>query len=99
MPADLVLIAIGFEGPEVTCLNDDRLTLGDSGAIKTNDRKMTDIEGVFAAGDASRGQSIVVWAIGEGRDVARQIDIYLTGNSKLPPSLQTPNPPSPARGL
>ncbi len=99
MPADLVLIAIGFEGPEVTYLNDERLALTDRGTIQTNDRKMTAVEGVFAAGDASRGQSIVVWAIGEGRDVARHIDIYLTGSSKLPPSLQTPNPPSPSRGL
>ncbi len=99
MPADLVLIAIGFEGPEVTSLNDDRLALTASETLKTDDHKMTEIPGVFVAGDASRGQSIVVWAIGEGRDVARRIDAYLMGGSKLPPSLQTPNPPSPARGL
>ena len=54
---------------------------------------MTNLPGVFAAGDASRGQSIVVWAIGEGRDVARSIDIYFMGSSRLPSSLRTPNPP------
>ncbi|MBV8898836.1 MAG: glutamate synthase, partial [Verrucomicrobia bacterium] len=48
--------------------------------------------GVFAAGDANRGQSIVVWAIGEGRDVARNMDLYLMGETRLPPSIRTPNP-------
>jgi len=51
------------------------------------------LPGVFAAGDATRGQSIVVWAIGEGRDVARCIDLYLMGSSELPPSLRTENLP------
>lgn len=99
IPAELVLIAIGFEGPEVSSLGDDRLKLTERDTLATNADKMTELPGVFAAGDASRGQSIVVWAIGEGRDVARQIDIYLMGDSKLPSSLQTPNPPSPPRGL
>jgi glutamate synthase (NADPH/NADH) small chain len=54
---------------------------------------MTDVDGVFAAGDARRGASLVVWAIGEGRDAARHIDRYLTGESHLPASLQTSNPP------
>ena len=53
----------------------------------------TNQSGVFAAGDANMGQSIVVWAIGEGRDVARAIDIYLTGDSSLPASLRTSNVP------
>jgi len=99
IPAELVLIAIGFEGTEVAPLNEDRLTLTDGGTIQTDAGKMTAIDGVFAAGDASRGQSIVVWAIGEGRDVARYIDAWLMGSSQLPPSLETPNPPSPPRGL
>lgn len=99
IPAQLVLIAIGFEGPEVTFLNDERLTLTEYNTLKTDAQKMTDVAGVFVAGDASRGQSIVVWAIGEGRDAARHIDTYLMGSSKLPPSLQTRNPPSPPRGL
>jgi glutamate synthase (NADPH/NADH) small chain len=51
------------------------------------------VDGIFAAGDARMGASLVVWAIGEGRDAARQIDRYLTGESHLPASLQTHNPP------
>lgn len=99
IPADLALIAIGFEGPEVAPLGDDRLTLTDRKTLETDERKMTDVPGVFVAGDASRGQSIVVWAIGEGRDAARHIDTWLMGSSKLPPSLETANSPSPPRGL
>lgn len=92
-PADLVLIAIGFAGPEADPFLELGLRLTTGGAIETDDRRMTAVEGVFAAGDAIRGQSLVVWAIGEGRDVARHIDTYLTGDSSLPPSLETPNPP------
>ncbi|MDZ7754088.1 MAG: glutamate synthase subunit beta [Gammaproteobacteria bacterium] len=99
IPADLVLIAIGFEGPEVELLREARLTLSGDEALETDARKMSAIPGVFVAGDARRGQSIVVWAIGEGRDVARHIDVWLMGKSRLPPSLETPNPPSPPRGL
>ncbi len=97
--ADLILIAIGFEGPEVQPLHDHRFTMSEHNTLKTDDHKMSEVPGVFVAGDASRGQSIVVWAIGEGRDVARQIDLYLSGASQLPASLQTPNPPNPPRGL
>jgi glutamate synthase (NADPH/NADH) small chain len=61
--------------------------------IKTDSNMMTNLPGVFAAGDANRGQSIVVWAIGEGRDVARSIDTYLMGSSRLPASLRTRNLP------
>jgi glutamate synthase (NADPH/NADH) small chain len=56
---------------------------------------MTHADGVFAAGDARMGASLVVWAIGEGRDAARHIDRYLTGETKLPASLQTQNEPLP----
>jgi glutamate synthase (NADPH) small chain len=97
--ADLALIAIGFEGPEIEPLHDDRLALTSRGTLQVDEHMMTALPGVFVAGDANRGQSIVVWAIGEGRDVARQIDIFLMGDSRLPPSLLTPNPPSPPRGL
>jgi glutamate synthase (NADPH) small chain len=99
IPADLVLIAIGFEGPEVEPLGDGRLTITERNTLATDGRKMSSIPGVFVAGDARRGQSIVVWAIGEGRDAARQIDAWLMGKSRLPASLETPNPPSPPRGL
>ena len=50
----------------------------------TDQDKMTNIPGIFSAGDMTRGQSLVVWAIAEGREVARGIDRYLTGNSNLP---------------
>ncbi|MGH8502971.1 MAG: glutamate synthase subunit beta [Gammaproteobacteria bacterium] len=93
IPADLVLIAIGFQGAEAQPFASSDLELTERGTVKVDERMMTNLPGVFAAGDANRGQSIVVWAIGEGRDVARSIDIYLTGDSKLPASLRTVNPP------
>jgi glutamate synthase (NADPH/NADH) small chain len=92
-PAELVLIAIGFAGPELDQFQDDGIETTERGTIRVDDNMMTNLSGVFAAGDANRGQSIVVWAIGEGRDCARQLDIYLTGSSKLSASLRTPNPP------
>jgi len=93
VPADLVLIAIGFTGPESNPFASLGVERTDDGTFATDDRLMTTVDGVFAAGDARRGASLVVWAIGEGRDAARQIDRYLTDTSDLPASLQTPNPP------
>jgi glutamate synthase (NADPH/NADH) small chain len=93
IPADLVLIAIGFQGAELDPFRSSGLEATERGTIEVDRNMMTKLPGVFAAGDAQRGQSIVVWAIGEGRDVARFIDIYLTGDSRLPASLRTPNPP------
>jgi glutamate synthase (NADPH/NADH) small chain len=92
-PADLVLIAIGFQGPECGPFAHTGIEITSRGTIRIDRNMMTTVPGAFAAGDANRGQSIVVWAIGEGRDVARYIDIYLTGSSQLPTSLRTPNPP------
>jgi glutamate synthase (NADPH/NADH) small chain len=94
IPADIVLLAIGFSGPRLGGLAGDQLALTADNTLSTDAAMMTNREGVFACGDARRGQSIVVWAIGEGRDVARQIDIYLTGGSQLPPSLRTYYPPT-----
>lgn len=93
VPADLVLIAIGFAGPEANPFEDIDLELAEDGTFRTDDAMMTSVEGVFAAGDANIGPSLVVWAIGDGRDVARAIDTYLTGDSELPPSIRTDNPP------
>lgn len=93
VPADLVLVAIGFTGPESNPFSSLGVRRADDGTFATDDRLMTDVDGVFAAGDARMGASLVVWAIGEGRDAARQIDRYLTGESSLPASLQTHNPP------
>jgi len=93
IPADLVLVAIGFRGAQMGPFANSGLEVTPRGTIKTDARMMTSLPGVFAAGDANMGQSIVVWAIGEGRDAARCIDGYLMGASKLPASLRTPNPP------
>ena len=95
VPANLVLVAIGFVGPEHNPFADLGVRQAGDGTFATDDRLMTDVDGVFAAGDARMGASLVVWAIGEGRDAARQIDRYLMGESKLPASLQTKNPPLP----
>ena len=84
-PADMVLLALGFSGPEShTLVAQLQIELDPLGCIATDDNYMTNIEGVFAAGDARRGQSLIVWAISEGRETARNIDIHLTGVSDLP---------------
>ena len=93
IPVDLVLVAIGFQGAESGPFTGSGIEVTTRSTIKTDRNMMTNLPGVFAAGDASRGQSIVVWAIGEGRDAARCIDIYLMGSSQLAASLRTPNPP------
>ncbi len=84
-PADLVLLALGFTGPEtdsvVDCLGPEIDTRGN---LRTDSNYMTTVPGVFAAGDARRGQSLIVWAISEGREAARAVDVYLKGDSTLP---------------
>ncbi|HEX2909674.1 MAG TPA: glutamate synthase subunit beta [Chloroflexia bacterium] len=81
----LVLIAAGFSGPVLSGLvNELNLKLNQRGGLWVNRHKMTSLPGVFAAGDNVRGQSLVVWAIAEGRDVARGVDHYLTGKARLP---------------
>jgi glutamate synthase (NADPH/NADH) small chain len=84
LDADLVLLAMGFTGPvkpglveQLGCKTDLR------GNVATNDNYATSVPGVFAAGDARRGQSLVVWAIAEGRKAARAIDMHLMGSTKL----------------
>jgi glutamate synthase (NADPH/NADH) small chain len=91
--ADLVLLAIGFQGPKANPFTNIGVTVGSDNVIETDDSMMTEAEGVFACGDARRGPSLVVWAIAEGRDAARNIDTYLTGSSALPASIQTAHPP------
>ncbi|MFP4440647.1 MAG: glutamate synthase subunit beta [Chloroflexaceae bacterium] len=93
LPADLVLVAVGFSGAEMHPFAALGLEMTGYGTIKTDKTMMTSMPGVFAAGDAAMGASLVVWAIGEGRDVARQIDLYLMGKSDLPASLRSHNPP------
>jgi len=85
IPADLVLIAMGFTGPEVTSLREQsQVALTTRAHIERADNFATTQEGVFVAGDAGRGASLVVWAIAEGRAAAAAIDEYLTGSTELP---------------
>ncbi len=89
MDADLVLLALGFVGPEQGGpIGDLGLELDQRGNIVADDRYMSSSEGVFACGDARRGQSLVVWAIWEGRECARGVDRYLMGATDLPASPQ-----------
>jgi glutamate synthase (NADPH/NADH) small chain len=83
--ADLVLLAMGFVGPVRNGLLEALgVELDARGNVKANEQYMSSVEGVFAAGDTRRGQSLVVWAIAEGRKAARGIDEYLMGSSRLP---------------
>ncbi|EKD41284.1 MAG: Glutamate synthase [NADPH] small chain, (NADPH-GOGAT), partial [uncultured bacterium] len=81
---DLLFIAMGFVGPEKNpLLNMLDVALDARGNVKTDDKKMTSVAGIFAAGDMRRGQSLIVWAIAEGRQCAKAIDEYLMGTSEL----------------
>jgi glutamate synthase (NADPH) small chain len=83
IPCELALLAIGFTGAEKGGLVEElNLTLDERGNIKTENYR-TAQEGVFAAGDIRRGQSLVVWAISEGREVAKAVDTWLMGESHL----------------
>jgi glutamate synthase (NADPH/NADH) small chain len=83
--ADLVLLALGFVGPERSLPNELGLKLDERGNVWTDEERMTSVPGVFAAGDCVRGQSLVVWAIQEGRRAARGVDRYLMyGETVLP---------------
>ncbi|MBV9158727.1 MAG: glutamate synthase subunit beta [Acidobacteriaceae bacterium] len=85
LDADLVLIAIGFSGPvRAGLLEQLPLALDSRGNVETDETYMTSVPGVFSAGDARRGQSLVVWAIAEGRKAAHHIDKFLMGSSQLP---------------
>jgi glutamate synthase (NADPH/NADH) small chain len=87
--ADLVLLAMGFLGPERGGMLDQLgVRMTDRGTVWRDERWMTTIPGVFTAGDMQRGQSLIVWAIAEGRSCARGVDAYLMGTSDLPAPLQ-----------
>jgi len=85
LEADLVLLAMGFVGPEKSgLLADLRVELTDRGNVKRDDDFQTSVPGVFVAGDMGRGQSLIVWAIAEGRAAAAGVDAYLMGQTALP---------------
>ena len=86
--ADLVLLAMGFLGPETGGLLDSLgVKMTDRGNVWRDLNWMTTVPGVFTAGDMQRGQSLIVWAIAEGRSAARGVDAYLMGQSDLPAPL------------
>ncbi|MEZ0449183.1 glutamate synthase subunit beta [Cellulomonas sp. ICMP 17802] len=85
IPADLVLVAMGFTGPEVDPLTAQiGIELTPRGLVARSDDYATTVPGVFVAGDAGRGQSLIVWAIAEGRAAAAAVDTYLSGSTELP---------------
>ena len=85
IPADAVFLAMGFTGPETGGVIDQLgLTIGERGTIVRDDHYRSTVDGVFVAGDAGRGQSLIVWAIAEGRAAAAAVDEYLMGSTSLP---------------
>lgn len=91
IPAQLVLFAMGFTGPEQDGLVEQLgVDLDERGNIVRDKNYMSSVEGVFVAGDAGRGQSLIVWAIAEGRSAAAGVDAFLTGSTNLP----APIPPT-----
>ena len=94
IPADLVLIAMGFTGPERDLLEDQTDTrFTDRGNVARDEDFQTTVPGVFVAGDAGRGQSLIVWAIAEGRSVASKVDQYLMGETMLPAPVRPTDAP------
>ncbi|MEQ1734821.1 MAG: glutamate synthase subunit beta [Rhodoglobus sp.] len=85
IPADLVLLALGFTGPEPETIHQQlSVPFADQGTIERDAQYSTCEPGVFVAGDAGRGQSLIVWAIAEGRAAASAVDRYLEGDTQLP---------------
>ena len=82
-PCDLVLLALGFTGPENTLSDQLGLELDERTNFKASNYQ-TNVPHIFTAGDMRRGQSLIVWAINEGREAAREVDLYLMGESNLP---------------
>jgi glutamate synthase (NADPH/NADH) small chain len=91
LPAQLVLLAMGFTGPEQDGVVEQLgVELDERGAIRRGDDYQSSVPGVFVAGDAGRGQSLIVWALAEGRSCAAGVDAFLSGSTSLP----APIPPT-----
>ena len=84
IPADLVLLALGFTGTEGEQLEEQLRVVSERGNVQRGDDYQTSESGVFVAGDAGRGQSLIVWAIAEGRAAAAAVDRFLEGDTQLP---------------
>lgn len=89
LDADLVLLAMGFVGPETDIITSQLgIDITERGTIARDHSFQSSVPGVFVAGDAGRGQSLVVWAIAEGRSVASEVDAYLKGTTALPKPIE-----------
>ena len=85
IPADFVFLAMGFVGPEKgSWLESLGVSFDERGNVARNDHYMSSVHGVFVAGDMGRGQSLIVWAIAEGRSCAAGVDDWLMGETQLP---------------
>jgi glutamate synthase (NADPH/NADH) small chain len=94
LPAQLVLLAMGFVGPEKgALLSDLGVDLDERGNVARDRSYMTNVDGVFSAGDMGRGQSLIVWAIAEGRSAAAGVDAFLTGRHVLPRPIEPTDRP------
>src|SRR5690606_29201905 len=94
LPAQLVTLAMGFVGPEKGALLDDLgVEFDERGNVARGEDFQTNVEGVFSAGDMGRGQSLIVWAIAEGRAAAAGVDAYLTGRDILPAPIKPTDRP------
>ncbi len=90
LPCELVFLSMGFVGPEQGGLIDQLgVAIDQRGNVARDDNWATNVEGVFVAGDMGRGQSLIVWAIAEGRSVAASVDTWLTGSTTLPAPIDT----------
>ncbi|MGH9122449.1 MAG: FAD-dependent oxidoreductase, partial [Acidimicrobiales bacterium] len=87
LPCELVLLALGFSGPEPSLPEALGASIGPRGNVARDSSYRTDSPGVFVCGDAGRGQSLIVWAIAEGRSVAAAVDRALCGETLLPSPL------------
>lgn len=88
LPADLVLLALGFSGTDTGDLKSELNLTVDNGTIVRDSQFQSNVSGLFVAGDAGRGQSLIVWAIAEGRAAAAAVDRYLEGGTELPSPVQ-----------
>ena len=94
LPADFVFMAMGFTGPEQNeLIKQLAVQIDERGNIKRDDNFQSSEEGIFVAGDAGRGQSLIVWAIAEGRSAASAVDRYLTGGTQLPAPIEPTSRP------
>jgi glutamate synthase (NADPH/NADH) small chain len=83
---DLLILAMGFTGPETAGLQEMGIRLTPRGAVQVDARFATSVDGVFCAGDANRGASLIVWAISDGREAAKALDAWLSGDSSTLPT-------------